>query len=169
MVHLWNLQNVCFDHIIHNWFCAKHVRNETMVVSWKVPCKFVYIFFPVKSATISLVDGYYSYHHYMQDHFDDNKWGCAYRSLQTIVSWFKYQGYTDRSIPNHRDIQQVCVHTDVVCVHTILFFFLQCLPWWQWCLCCDCSPRPHIHTCVHTRTGRWAGEQTSNLPLFLFF
>ncbi|BFZ15318.1 hypothetical protein BsWGS_18357 [Bradybaena similaris] len=61
---------------------------------------------PVKSATISLVDGYYSYHHYMQDHFDDNKWGCAYRSLQTIVSWFKYQGYTDRSIPNHRDIQQ---------------------------------------------------------------
>ncbi|CAG5135322.1 unnamed protein product, partial [Candidula unifasciata] len=61
---------------------------------------------PVKSATVSLVDGYYSYHHYMQDHFDDNKWGCAYRSLQTIVSWFKYQGYTDRSIPNHKEIQQ---------------------------------------------------------------
>uniref|UniRef100_A0A0B6ZGC2 Ufm1-specific protease 2 n=1 Tax=Arion vulgaris TaxID=1028688 RepID=A0A0B6ZGC2_9EUPU len=61
---------------------------------------------PVKSATISQVIGYYSYHHYMQDHFDDDKWGCAYRSLQTIVSWFKYQGYTDKEIPSHRDIQQ---------------------------------------------------------------
>jgi len=24
----------------------------------------------------------------MQDKFDDNGWGCAYRSFQTIVSWF---------------------------------------------------------------------------------
>ncbi|KAH9507828.1 Ufm1-specific protease 2 [Bulinus truncatus] len=60
----------------------------------------------VKSATIALVEGYYSYHHYMQDHFDDDKWGCAYRSLQTLCSWFKYQGYTDRNIPTHREIQQ---------------------------------------------------------------
>uniref|UniRef100_A0A2C9JNQ9 Ufm1-specific protease 2 n=1 Tax=Biomphalaria glabrata TaxID=6526 RepID=A0A2C9JNQ9_BIOGL len=61
---------------------------------------------PVKSATVALVEGYYSYHHYMQDRFDDDKWGCAYRSLQTICSWFKYQGYTERDIPTHREIQQ---------------------------------------------------------------
>ncbi|XP_059153140.1 ufm1-specific protease 2-like [Physella acuta] len=61
---------------------------------------------PVKSATVSVVDGYYSYHHYMQDHFDDDKWGCAYRSLQTICSWFKYQGYTEKNIPTHKEIQQ---------------------------------------------------------------
>ena len=28
---------------------------------------------------IAIVDGNYSYHHYMQDHFDDDGWGCAYR------------------------------------------------------------------------------------------
>ena len=43
----------------------------------------------------------------MQDRFDDNKWGCAYRSLQTLVSWFRLQGYTDKPIPGHKDIQQV--------------------------------------------------------------
>lgn len=63
----------------------------------------------VKGGTAHIVKGYYTYHHYMQDHFDDDKWGCAYRSLQTLVSWFKLQGYTDRSIPSHREIQQVLV------------------------------------------------------------
>ncbi|XP_053399370.1 ufm1-specific protease 2-like isoform X2 [Mercenaria mercenaria] len=55
------------------------------------------------------VRGNYTYHHYMQDRFDDNKWGCAYRSLQTLVSWFKLQGYTERDIPTHREIQQTLV------------------------------------------------------------
>ena len=40
--------------------------------------------------TISTVQGRYAYHHYMQDKFDDNGWGCAYRSLQTLVSWLRY-------------------------------------------------------------------------------
>lgn len=56
-----------------------------------------------------LVQGNYTYHHYMQDRFDDDKWGCAYRSLQTLFSWFRFQGYTDRSIPTHREIQQALV------------------------------------------------------------
>ncbi|GFR16037.1 ufm1-specific protease 2 [Trichonephila clavata] len=57
----------------------------------------------------ALVYGKYSYHHYMQDHMNDNGWGCAYRSLQTIISWFKYQGYTNRSIPTHTEIQEALV------------------------------------------------------------
>ena len=40
---------------------------------------------------MSAVQGIYSYHHYKQDRIDDSGWGCAYRSLQTIVSWFKYE------------------------------------------------------------------------------
>lgn len=63
----------------------------------------------VKDGTVALVDGLYSYHHYMQDRFDDNKWGCAYRSLQTLVSWFRLQGYTDKPIPSHKEIQQALV------------------------------------------------------------
>ena len=39
---------------------------------------------------VRLVQGTYSYHHYMQDGFNDDGWGCAYRSLQTIISWFRW-------------------------------------------------------------------------------
>ncbi|XP_006011936.1 ufm1-specific protease 2 isoform X2 [Latimeria chalumnae] len=57
-----------------------------------------------------LVQGTYSYHHYMQDRMDDNSWGCAYRSLQTLCSWFRQQGYTDRPVPTHAEIQQALVN-----------------------------------------------------------
>lgn len=29
-------------------------------------------------------------------------WGCAYRSLQTIISWFRLQHYTSVPVPTHR-------------------------------------------------------------------
>lgn len=41
----------------------------------------------------SIINGTYTYHHYLQDRAQDSGWGCAYRSLQTIISWFKHQGY----------------------------------------------------------------------------
>jgi hypothetical protein len=43
----------------------------------------------------------------MQDNFNDNGWGCAYRSFQTIFSWFKLQNLTPKHVPSHREIQQV--------------------------------------------------------------
>ncbi|MEQ2189525.1 hypothetical protein GOODEAATRI_026131, partial [Goodea atripinnis] len=55
---------------------------------------------------VYFVQGIYSYHHYMQDRLDDNGWGCAYRSLQTICSWFQQQGYVERCVPSHKEIQQ---------------------------------------------------------------
>lgn len=58
---------------------------------------------------VYLVQGDYSYHHYMQDRMDDSGWGCAYRSLQTICSWFQQQGYVERSVPSHKEIQQALV------------------------------------------------------------
>ncbi|XP_071040504.1 ufm1-specific protease 2 isoform X2 [Parasteatoda tepidariorum] len=63
----------------------------------------------VSGGKSSIVQGTYSYHHYMQDHMDDNGWGCAYRSLQTIISWFRHQGYTDRNVPTHTEIQKALV------------------------------------------------------------
>ncbi|XP_075972965.1 UFM1 specific peptidase 2 [Anticarsia gemmatalis] len=59
--------------------------------------------------TLALVRGRYTYHHYMQDNFNDDGWGCAYRSMQTIFSWFRYQGYTTVEVPTHKDIQQCLV------------------------------------------------------------
>ncbi|KAJ7363357.1 Ufm1-specific protease 2 [Desmophyllum pertusum] len=59
--------------------------------------------------TVAVVDGTYAYHHYMQDNFNDDGWGCAYRSLQTIASWFRHQGYSSKPVPSHREIQQALV------------------------------------------------------------
>ncbi|KAJ8028259.1 Ufm1-specific protease 2 [Holothuria leucospilota] len=63
----------------------------------------------VEDGEVSIVQGTYSYHHYMQDQMNDNHWGCAYRSLQTLCSWFRHQGYTDVPIPTHKEIQQILV------------------------------------------------------------
>ena len=60
----------------------------------------------VENGTTHCVKGAYDYYHYLQDRFDDNGWGCAYRSLQTICSWFRLQGYSTVAVPSHRDIQQ---------------------------------------------------------------
>jgi hypothetical protein len=59
--------------------------------------------------TTTTVTGSYAYHHYMQDHADDSGWGCAYRSLQTIVSWFRLQGYFETAVPTHKQIQEALV------------------------------------------------------------
>ena len=81
--------------------------------------------FTVKDAAVAMVEGTYSYYHYMQDGVDDKVihccmatvtssniayiqgWGCAYRSLQTLWSWYNHQGFTTKPVPNHRAIQQV--------------------------------------------------------------
>ncbi len=55
------------------------------------------------------VSGSYDYYHYMQDNVNDNGWGCAYRSMQTICSWFKIQNYTTKPVPSIREIQKILV------------------------------------------------------------
>ncbi|CDW52371.1 Probable Ufm1-specific protease [Trichuris trichiura] len=57
----------------------------------------------------AVVQGPYEYHHYMQNSLDDRGWGCAYRSLQTIWSWYVLNGYTDVPVPTHREIQEALV------------------------------------------------------------
>lgn len=63
----------------------------------------------VSGGLISRVGGSYEYYHYLQNSFDDSGWGCAYRSLQTIISWFRLQHYTSIDVPSHRGIQQALV------------------------------------------------------------
>jgi hypothetical protein len=41
------------------------------------------------------VKGTYEYYHYGDQNFSDVGWGCAYRSLQTLLSWLHFQGHTD--------------------------------------------------------------------------
>eukprot|EP00793_Prasinoderma_coloniale_P001400 PRCOL_00005175-RA len=56
-----------------------------------------------------MVRGSYEYCHYLQDRFDDKGWGCAYRSLQTIASWFRRAHYTSAAPPDHAAIQRALV------------------------------------------------------------
>ncbi|GAB4860536.1 hypothetical protein Ancab_035697 [Ancistrocladus abbreviatus] len=63
----------------------------------------------VSGGLVSLVQGSYEYYHYLHEGFDDSGWGCAYRSLQTIISWFRVQHYTSIDVPTHREIQETLV------------------------------------------------------------
>ena len=69
---------------------------------------------PSKQSQNSLkafVKGNYYYFHYNQDNFNDAGWGCAYRSLQTLFSWFvlntsKGKG---KKVPKIPEIQEILV------------------------------------------------------------
>lgn len=91
---------------------TKDSSNSVSLRKGSVLLKDVHIGIPssgVTGGSASLVQGSYEYYHYLQDGFDDSGWGCAYRSLQTIISWFRLQHYTSVDVPSHREIQQALV------------------------------------------------------------
>lgn len=45
------------------------------------------------------VQGPYLYYHYEQQGTHDKGWGCAYRSLQTLISFFVLNHYYEMKIP----------------------------------------------------------------------
>jgi hypothetical protein len=63
----------------------------------------------VDGGRVHLVKGDYTYYHYLQDGFSDDGWGCAYRSLQTLVSHAQSAGLATCTIPTHAQIQQSLV------------------------------------------------------------
>lgn len=67
---------------------------------------------PPSYTLLQTVSGLYDYYHYLTDGFDDCGWGCAYRSLQTIFSWYVLQGYVKGrdTPPSHLEIQEILVH-----------------------------------------------------------
>lgn len=64
---------------------------------------------PGPNYTVSSVKGSYEYYHYGQDGIDDRGWGCAYRSMQTLVSWILRQNLNIRQVPTHVEIQRMLV------------------------------------------------------------
>ena len=64
---------------------------------------------PGRDYTVHTVKGSYEYYHYGQDGFDDKGWGCAYRSMQTLVSWIVKQNISIRAVPTHVEIQRMLV------------------------------------------------------------
>ena len=68
---------------------------------------------------VSLMRGHHAFYHYGCDGFQDQGWGCAYRAIQTLVSFLFLnhghlaQGETARfaqgPVPSHREIQTALV------------------------------------------------------------
>ncbi|VEL19374.1 unnamed protein product [Protopolystoma xenopodis] len=68
---------------------------------------------PKGLGVVSVLQGRYTYKHYLQDEFLDRGWGCAYRSLQTLISWLMWQEKTPLEspgpLPTHIEIQRSLV------------------------------------------------------------
>jgi hypothetical protein len=55
--------------------------------SWQIPIdRPLNIHDSLTKPNSQVVKGDYLYYHYLQDGVNDNGWGCAYRSLQTLIS-----------------------------------------------------------------------------------
>ncbi|XP_061392599.1 probable Ufm1-specific protease 1 [Musca vetustissima] len=61
-----------------------------------------------------LTRGDFLYFHYGCDGFHDHGWGCAYRTLQSMISWIlhKRQWQSVLSVPSLREIQETLVRIE---------------------------------------------------------
>jgi Ufm1-specific protease 2 len=66
---------------------------------------------PDRAENVCLVRGGYTYYHYG---IEDRGWGCAYRSLQTLISWYKKQHLLPEAVgvPSISEIQQTLDEID---------------------------------------------------------
>lgn len=66
-----------------------------------------------ETSKCSFVKGLYEYYHYLQDKWEDVGWGCAYRSLQCLYSWYLHNGIFNtkkyKDTPSILDIQKALV------------------------------------------------------------
>lgn len=66
----------------------------------------------IENSVTAVVEGAYDYYHYRVDGFQDDGWGCAYRSLQSVVSWFQHQQLTRALVPSVLEIQKILARVD---------------------------------------------------------
>jgi len=62
----------------------------------------------------AVVHGDFDYYHYNTGDEQDAGWGCAYRSLQMVASWFQLNGYTMNLPPTVARIQAILVDMAVM-------------------------------------------------------
>ncbi|OII72985.1 cysteine protease [Cryptosporidium ubiquitum] len=56
--------------------------------------------------------GDFYYYHYNHDNFKDNGWGCTYRSLQMVLSWYLINNYTNKHVLSIPEIQDFLKQND---------------------------------------------------------
>jgi hypothetical protein len=60
---------------------------------------------------VMIRDGY-DFYHYGVDGYDDIGWGCAYRAIQTLASWFSIRYNIVKDVPSVEMIQTILKHHD---------------------------------------------------------
>ena len=105
-----------------NWFVTKSANSFPMLVSTRSLPRFIrrcpsnlihnahYSIDSPKDAT-TCRDGY-DYYHYGVDGYKDIGWGCAYRSIQTLISWYLHNGYGCVDVPTVEGIQKILRKSD---------------------------------------------------------
>lgn len=108
---IWNLP---FDTPCFTWNCSQVLKGRQMMTFLEDPTQFIIQprLYNIHEALtrggasesqiggeVTLVRGRYAYYHYLQDRCQDAGWGCAYRTLQTICSWFLLQGFVHAYVP----------------------------------------------------------------------
>ncbi|KAK2196358.1 Peptidase C78 [Babesia duncani] len=84
-----------------NLLASPHLKGKLMP-SWMSP----------KKSRATLVNGPYLYYHYNTCGISDGGWGCCYRSLETVCSWYMLNYYTTRAVPTHWEIQALLKEKD---------------------------------------------------------
>lgn len=56
--------------------------------------------------------GDFYYYHYNHDNFKDIGWGCTYRSLQMVLSWYLINNYTNKHVLSIPEIQDFLKQND---------------------------------------------------------
>lgn len=61
----------------------------------------------IPNASTHIISTPLVYYHYRLDGFNDEGWGCAYRSLQLVLSWFQQNGIMKKPMPSVLEIQKL--------------------------------------------------------------
>ena len=55
---------------------------------------------------VKTIYGSFDFYHYNQQNEKDDGWGCAYRALQLVQSWFMHQNWTKNAVMSIPEIQK---------------------------------------------------------------
>ncbi|GBE58625.1 peptidase family protein c78 [Babesia ovata] len=93
-------------------FSSKELCDRNVLISPHLDCAMFPQWISNKTSKASLVKGLYQYYHYLQGGKNDSGWGCCYRSIQMVASWYLLQYHTIRPVPTHDEIQKYLQEKD---------------------------------------------------------
>ncbi|KAJ1606736.1 cysteine protease [Cryptosporidium canis] len=87
-----------------NHYCDFYLQMDSKIMNSKLPI--IYQCF-----------GDFYFFHYNHDNFKDSGWGCTYRSLQMVLSWYLLNNYTNKHILSITEMQDFLKKNDPTHCH----------------------------------------------------